>query len=46
MLKRITPILVDKEPKKLVGKDKVNMEVGKLDLAIMERRKGQALHIT
>lgn len=45
MLKRITPILVDNEPKKRTAKDKGKMEGGKGDVATLERKRGHALHI-
>lgn len=46
MLKRITLILVDKEPKKRAAKDKGKMEEGKGDLTTLEKKRGQTLHIT
>lgn len=44
--KRITPILVDKGPKKVTTKDKGKIILGENEVTVVETRKMTSLHIT
>ncbi|KAI5650326.1 hypothetical protein M9H77_36331 [Catharanthus roseus] len=46
VIKRSTPIPVDKGPSKILSKDKGKMAMGKNEPAVLERRKGSSVHIS